>query len=150
MQKPTIAPAKFDNILLHWTASDLPGDWQKVIQDALKPIADRIEIVALTSKLTIFADGVCVEFIVRNNRARGSIQQGDSAWLVALCILKLSKLLTVTLVDDDSNVFDLRCLNSKIATLGVSVNDFDDVAEQLELVVSKAFLKAYPVLENFF
>ena len=50
----------------------------------------------------------------------------------------------------DSIVVDRRYLNSKIDTLGVSQEEFDDAAEKLGLIVSKAFVKANPVIANFF
>ena len=150
---PTVAPAtKFSNILLHWTASDLDGDWQKVIQDALDPVvADgNVTIQLGTNMLSIITDGTRLEVLVRNKRARGTVEKNKSAWLLSLCLVKLSKHLSMTVVNDDSVVVDRRYLSSRIDTFDVPVEEFDDVAEKLGLIVSKAFVKANPVLANFF
>lgn len=148
---PLATVAKNSDALLHWTASDLDGGWQKVIQDALEPVDGLVMIRQLgVNNLIVDADGVKLELLVRNKRARGSIQKGKSAWLLALCLFKLSRHLSISVVDDDSIVVDRRYLNSKIDTLGVSQEEFDDVAEKLGLIVSKAFVKANPVIANFF
>ena len=152
---PSPAPAtggKFSNVLLHWTASNLNGDWQKVIRDALEPVDKGLLVFDQPSpnKLVVVAGDVKLEVPVRFERARGTINKGKSAWLLALCLLKLSRHMAITVVDDDSNVVDRRYLSSKIDALGVSVEEFDDVSEKLGLVVSKAFVKANPVIANFF
>lgn len=152
-QTPTPAPApKFSNVLLHWTATSLPADWQKVIHEALMPLVvdGLISIHIRDTKLTIVCDGQNLEFHDRNSRARGTIEKGKYAWLLALCMVKLARHLAITVVDDDSVAVDRRYLSSKLDTLDVNYAEFDDVAEKLGLVVSKAFVKANPVIANFF
>lgn len=143
---------KFSNFLLHWTASDLEGGWQKVIQDALEPVVQvgLISIHLGNERLTIVADGQNLEFHVRNRRARGSIEKTRSAWLLSLCLVKLSRQLKMTVVDDEGTAVDRRSLNSKLTSLDVEVWEFDDVSEKLGLTVSKQFVAANPMLANFF
>lgn len=148
---PLATVAKNSDALLHWTANDLDGDWQKVIKDALSPVEELVMIRQLdVNRLIVDVDGMKMGLIVRNKRTRGTIQKGKSAWLLALCLFKLSRHLSISVVDDDSIVVDRRYLNSKIDTLGVSQEEFDDAAEKLGLIVSKAFVKANPVIANFF
>jgi hypothetical protein len=147
--------SNFNGVLLHWTAFNLSGDWQKVIQNVLAPVvADGHVVVVLDTDRAVIHAGNCIlDFCVRNKRARGTISKSPTAWLFALCLLSLSKSLDITVVDDNSTLLDRRYLNSKINTLGVSVTEFDDVSEKLGLIISKAFVKDNPVLSkiaNFF
>lgn len=151
-QTPAPVAAKFNDNLIHWTASDLPGDWQTVVIEALDTLLSKRFTIDLktASKLTIGFDDVTLDVVVRNSRARGTIEKSKSAWLFAACLLKLARHLQITIVDDKSDLVDRKSLYSQIDTLCVTADELDDVMGKLGLIVNHLAIKDNPILMDFF
>lgn len=127
--------SKFDDVLLHWSAKRLPNGWQTLVIDALKDVVTNEEITVRQYDEAVEI-GVYSKVITLNSKwSVGSIKQGYGDWMLGLILLRLSKLIPISLVDDQSNIVDRRLLKSLFITNGYQfIGEFEDFATGLGLI----------------
>lgn len=123
-------------MLFHWELTALAPGWAKRYADHLTQVlGNRVTVVAdeVGDKVVLTVDEVFLEVRNKNGTARGSIDEGSGSWKEALIILLGCRILSGSIVDDDTNSVSVRSLK-KQPNLGFCEEEFDNFADALGLI----------------